>query len=83
MCRVAASISPFMHQVGQLLAYIIEGAAYYERILRVLVEIDNMESDVTNAQASHRGRLRVDIGSSLANRILIPRLSASATGRSN
>jgi LysR family transcriptional regulator, regulator for bpeEF and oprC len=51
-----------------------EGAAYYERISRVLAEIDDIEADVTNAQATPRGRLRVDIGSSLANRILIPRL---------
>ncbi|NRF72208.1 LysR family transcriptional regulator [Aquincola sp. S2] len=49
-----------------------EGAAYYERISRVLTEIDDIEADVTNAQT--RGRLRVDVGSSLANRILIPRL---------
>ncbi|MDM0111853.1 LysR family transcriptional regulator [Variovorax sp. J22R133] len=53
-----------------------EGAAYYERISRVLAEIDDIEADVTNAQASPRGRLRVDIGSSLANRILIPKLPA-------
>lgn len=51
-----------------------EGAAYYERISRVLAEIDDIEADVTDAQTSPRGRLRVDIGSSLANRILIPRL---------
>ena len=53
-----------------------EGAVYYERISRVLAEIDDIEADVTNAQTSPRGRLRVDIGSSLANRILIPRLPA-------
>jgi LysR family transcriptional regulator for bpeEF and oprC len=53
-----------------------EGAAYYERISRVLAEIDDIEADVTNAQTRPRGRLRVDIGSSLANRILIPRLPA-------
>ena len=53
-----------------------EGAAYYERISRVLAEIDDIEADVTSAQTRPRGRLRVDIGSSLANRILIPRLPA-------
>lgn len=56
-----------------------EGAAYYERVSRVLAEIDDIEADITNAQASPRGRLRVDIGSSLANRILIPRLPAFHT----
>ena len=51
-----------------------EGAAYYERISRVLADIDDIESDVTNAQTRPKGRLRVDIGSALANRILVPRL---------
>jgi LysR family transcriptional regulator for bpeEF and oprC len=53
-----------------------EGAAYYERTARVLAELEDIESDLTNAQANPRGRLRVDIGSSLANRILIPQLPA-------
>ncbi len=53
-----------------------EGAAYYERIARVLAELDDIEADVSDAQAHPRGRLRVDIGSSLANRILIPQLPA-------
>jgi DNA-binding transcriptional LysR family regulator len=53
-----------------------EGAAYYERTARVLAELEDIESDLTNAQANPRGRLRVDIGSSLANMILIPQLPA-------
>ena len=51
-----------------------EGAAYYERTARVLAELEDIESDLTNAQANPRGRLRVDVGSSLANMILIPQL---------
>lgn len=53
-----------------------EGAAYYERTARVLAELEDIESDLTNAQANPRGRLRVDVGSSLANMILIPQLPA-------
>ncbi|SFQ61666.1 DNA-binding transcriptional regulator, LysR family [Variovorax sp. OK605] len=53
-----------------------EGAAYYERTARVLAELEDIESDLTNAQAHPRGRLRVDIGSSFANMILIPQLPA-------
>lgn len=51
-----------------------EGAAYYERITRVLNEVDDIEASVTNTQACPRGRLRIDVGSSIANRILIPAL---------
>jgi DNA-binding transcriptional LysR family regulator len=53
-----------------------EGAAYYARTSRVLAELEDIEADLTHAQATPRGRLRVDIGSSLANRILIPNLPA-------
>ncbi|CAA2110241.1 LysR family transcriptional regulator [Variovorax paradoxus] len=53
-----------------------EGAAYYERTARVLAELEDIESDLTNAQADPRGRLRVDVGSSLANMVLIPQLPA-------
>ncbi|QSI30294.1 LysR family transcriptional regulator [Variovorax sp. RKNM96] len=53
-----------------------EGAAYYERTARVLAELEDIESDLTNAQANPRGRLRVDVGSSFANMILIPQLPA-------
>ena len=53
-----------------------EGAAYYERTARVLAELEGIESDLTNAQANPRGRLRVDVGSSFANMILIPQLPA-------
>lgn len=53
-----------------------EGAAYYERTARVLAELEDIESDLTNAQADPRGRLRVDVGASLANMVLIPQLPA-------
>lgn len=51
-----------------------EGAAYYERTARVLTELDEIESDLTQTQTNPRGRLRVDVGSVVANLILMPRL---------
>lgn len=51
-----------------------EGAEYYERAVRLLAEIDEMDAVASNARAQPRGRLRLDIGSSLANSILIPAL---------
>lgn len=51
-----------------------EGAVYYERAARLLADLDDMEASMTNAQASPRGRLRVDVGSSVARLILIPAL---------
>jgi DNA-binding transcriptional LysR family regulator len=51
-----------------------EGAAYYERTSRVLGDIDDIEASMTNARANPSGRLRVDVGSSIASLIVIPAL---------
>ncbi|PXW25737.1 LysR family transcriptional regulator [Paraburkholderia caballeronis] len=51
-----------------------EGAAYYERALHLLGEVEEMDALVARSHAQLRGRLRIDIGSSLANAILIPAL---------
>jgi DNA-binding transcriptional LysR family regulator len=53
-----------------------EGAAYYERALRLLADLEEMDGEVRRTRAAPRGRLRVDIGSSLANLALIPALPA-------
>jgi LysR family transcriptional regulator for bpeEF and oprC len=51
-----------------------DGAAYYERTVRVLNDLDDIEASMTNAQASPSGRLRVDVGTSVAREIIIPAL---------
>ncbi|MHA7679683.1 LysR substrate-binding domain-containing protein [Cupriavidus sp. PET2-C1] len=51
-----------------------EGAAYYERATRLIAEVEEMDAAAAQARARPGGRLRVDIGSSLANLILIPAL---------
>jgi LysR family transcriptional regulator for bpeEF and oprC len=51
-----------------------EGAAYYERASRLVSELEDMDAAAANTRAKPKGRLRVEIGSSLANLILIPAL---------
>jgi DNA-binding transcriptional LysR family regulator len=53
-----------------------DGAAYYERVIRVLSDVDDAETSLSSASASPRGRLRVDVPSPLARMILIPALPA-------
>lgn len=53
-----------------------DGAAYYERASRLLTDLDEMEAAMTLAQGNPGGRLRVDVGSSIASRIIIPALPA-------
>lgn len=51
-----------------------EGAEYYERAVRLLADVVEMDAAAADAHASPKGHLRIDIGSSLANNILIPAL---------
>lgn len=51
-----------------------DGGAYYERAVRLLDDIEELESSMTHAKVNPRGRLRVDVVSPIANLILIPAL---------
>jgi LysR family transcriptional regulator for bpeEF and oprC len=51
-----------------------DGAAYYERAIRLLGDLDDIEASMRNAQAAPSGRLRVDIGASVARLLVIPAL---------
>ncbi len=51
-----------------------DGAEYYERALRVLDELHDMDQAARRTKAQPQGKLRVDIGSLHANLILIPAL---------
>ncbi|WP_309676718.1 LysR substrate-binding domain-containing protein [Pseudomonas sp.] len=53
-----------------------DGAAYYERVLRLLADMDDAETSLSGASALPRGRLRVDVPSPLASMILVPALPA-------
>lgn len=52
-----------------------DGAAYYERVLRLLADLDDIEASMSDAQAAPSGRLRVDIGASVARHLVIPALA--------
>lgn len=51
-----------------------DGAVYYERVVRLLAELDDAETSLSGASAVPRGRLRVDVPSPLASMILVPAL---------
>lgn len=53
-----------------------DGAAYYERVVRLLADMDDAETSLSSASTSPRGRLRVDVPSPFARLILIPALPA-------
>ena len=51
-----------------------DGAAYYERVVRLLADMDDAETSLSSASATPRGRLRVDVPSPFARMILVPAL---------
>jgi DNA-binding transcriptional LysR family regulator len=51
-----------------------DGAVYYERVVRLMADLDDAETSLSAAAALPRGRLRVDVPSPLARMILMPAL---------
>src|SRR3954451_9918954 len=51
-----------------------DGAAYYERVIRILADLEELDGSMTQSQATPKGRLRVDVSASLALLIIIPAL---------
>ncbi|MHC8306300.1 LysR family transcriptional regulator [Pseudomonas sp. PB3P13] len=51
-----------------------DGAAFYERVVKVLADLDDAETGLSAAAALPRGRLRVDVPSPFARMILMPAL---------
>lgn len=51
-----------------------DGAAYYERCLRILADVREAEESLSRTRANPSGRLRVDVSTGIANDIIIPAL---------
>jgi DNA-binding transcriptional LysR family regulator len=63
-----------LHRTTRKVQVTAEGAAYYQRVLRLLADMDDAESSLRGARAAPRGRLRVDVPSPLARLVLVPAL---------
>jgi LysR family transcriptional regulator for bpeEF and oprC len=51
-----------------------DGAAYYERAVQLLADLDELDGSLTTSQAMPKGRIRIDVSASLALLIIIPAL---------
>jgi LysR family transcriptional regulator, regulator for bpeEF and oprC len=52
-----------------------DGAAYYERAVRLLADLDELDGSMTLSHTSPKGRLRIDVSAALAMLVIIPALS--------
>jgi DNA-binding transcriptional LysR family regulator len=63
-----------LHRTTRRVSVTPDGAAYYERVVRLLNDLDELDGSMTSSQGLPSGRLRVDAGTALASYILIPSL---------
>ena len=63
-----------LNRTTRKVAVTADGAAYYERVLRILADVDDAETGLPGATVAPRGRLRVDVPSPLACLLLVPAL---------
>ncbi|NHZ94400.1 LysR family transcriptional regulator [Massilia sp. CCM 8734] len=64
-----------LHRTTRHVSVTADGAAYYERCLRILSDVREAEESLSRNRANPSGRLRVDVASGFANDILLPALS--------
>jgi DNA-binding transcriptional LysR family regulator len=65
-----------IHRTTRSITVTPEGAEYYERARRLVNDLEEMDAAARQTRAQPKGRLRVDIGSIVANRIVLPALPA-------
>jgi DNA-binding transcriptional LysR family regulator len=70
-----ATVTKHVQALEERLRVTPDGAAYYDRTVRLLTDLDDIEASMTNARANPRGRLRIDVGTSVAQLLIIPNLA--------
>jgi LysR family transcriptional regulator for bpeEF and oprC len=68
--------SKLLHRTTRMVTVTTDGAAYYERCIRILSDVRDAEESLSRTRLSPSGRLRVDVPTGLASEILIPALPA-------
>jgi LysR family transcriptional regulator, regulator for bpeEF and oprC len=63
-----------MHRTTRRLSLTPDGAAYYERCVRILAEVEETESSLQNGNKKPHGKLRIDMPGSIGRSLVIPAL---------
>lgn len=70
----AALAVKLLHRTTRQVTVTADGAAYYERCLRILSDVKDAEESLSRTRLSPSGRLRVDAPTGLAAEVLVPAL---------
>ena len=63
-----------LHRTTRHVSVTADGAAYYERCLRILSDVRDAEESLSRTRLSPSGRLRVDVPTGLASEVIVPAL---------
>jgi LysR family transcriptional regulator for bpeEF and oprC len=72
----AALSAKLLHRTTRLVTVTSDGAAYYERCVRILADVREAEESLSHMRINPSGRLRVDTPTGLSSEILVPALPA-------
>lgn len=64
-----------LHRTTRHVSVTSDGAVYYERANKLLQDLEETESVVSQARVTHKGRLRVDVSATVARQIILPALN--------
>ncbi|WP_317205064.1 LysR family transcriptional regulator [Janthinobacterium sp.] len=63
-----------LHRTTRQVSITADGAAYYERCLRILADVRDAEESLSRTRLSPSGRLRVEAPTGIASEVIIPAL---------
>lgn len=70
-----ASLSvKLLNRTTRQISMTADGAAYYERCLRILADVRDAEDSLSSTRSSPSGRLRVDVPTGLGRHLILPAL---------
>jgi LysR family transcriptional regulator, regulator for bpeEF and oprC len=64
-----------LHRTTRQVSVTTDGAVYYEHTMRLLRDLEEAESAVSQSNLSYRGRLRVDTSGTLGRQIILPAIN--------
>jgi DNA-binding transcriptional LysR family regulator len=64
-----------LHRTTRAVTVTPEGAIYYERVVRLLADLADIESSTTHAQRKPSGRIHVDVPTAIGTLVLVPALA--------
>lgn len=64
-----------LHRTTRHVSVTTDGEVYYQRAVRLLHDLEETESAISQSRVAYKGRLRIDVSTTLARQIILPALN--------